>query len=137
MHVQEMIDRHPRLRGGGDDALARAVEACFACAQACVACADACLGEEAVADLAECIRLNLDCADVCLTAGKTSTRRTGSNEMVVGAMLDACAVACARCAEECARHGDRHDHCRLCAEACRICEAACRQARAEVGSPLQ
>src|SRR5690606_41699053 len=96
MHVQEMIDRHPRLRGGGDDALARAVEACFACAQACVACADACLGEEAVADLAEGIRPNLDCADVCLTAGKTSTRRTGSEETAVGAEVDARPVRSAR-----------------------------------------
>lgn len=137
MHAQEMISSHPQVRGGANDALIRAVEECFSCAQTCVACADACLGEEMVADLAECIRLNLDCADVCLTAGKTGTRRTGSNEMVIAAMLDACAIACGRCAEECDRHAGKHEHCRICAAACRDCETACRQARDSVSPSLQ
>jgi len=42
-------------------------------------------------------------------------------------------LACRRCAEECAKHAERHDHCRICAEACRDCEAACREAIPTVG----
>lgn len=137
MHAQEMIGSHPQVRGDANDVLIRVVEEAFACAQACVACADACLGEDTVADLTECIRLNLDCADVCITAGKTATRRTGSNEGLVAAMLDACAVACARCAEECETHAGMHEHCRICAEACRSCETACRAARDSIRLTVQ
>lgn len=137
MHAQEMISSHPQVRGNTNDVLIRAVEETFACAQTCIACADACLGEDMVADLTECIRLNLDCADVCITTGKTATRRTGSNEGVIVAMLDACAVACARCAEECAAHAEKHEHCRICAEACRTCETACREARDTINVTVQ
>ena len=34
-------------------------------AQVCTACADACLGEDDVGELTRCIRLDLDCADLC------------------------------------------------------------------------
>jgi hypothetical protein len=47
------------------------------CAQACTACADACLSEQNVADLAKCIRSNLDCADICDTTGRVLSRHTG------------------------------------------------------------
>ena len=45
--------------------LAEALEASAACATICSSCADACLAEESVADLRDCIRTDLDCADVC------------------------------------------------------------------------
>ena len=137
MHAQEMISSHPQVQGNTNDILIRAVEETFACAQTCVSCADACLGEDMVAELTECIRLNLDCADVCITAGKTATRRTGSNEAVIAAILDACVVACARCGEECGRHAEMHEHCRICADACRSCETACRQARDSISVTVQ
>ena len=128
MHVQEMIRSHPHVKGDSNDTLLRAVEACYACAQACTACADACLGEEMVADLVRCIRHDLDCADVCAATGAVATRRSGSNETVIRAMLEACATACRVCGDSCSEHAGMHEHCRVCAESCRRCEEACREA---------
>ena len=131
-HMDEMIAEHPDVRGQTNDALIRCIEECFSCAQTCIACADACLAEDKVAELRQCIRLNLDCADTCLAAGKLGTRRTGSNETVIVAVLDACAIACRLCGEECGRHGEDMEHCRICAEQCLRCEQACREAIASI-----
>ena len=128
MQAHAMISSHPHVRGNTNDALIHCVEQCYACAQTCTSCSDACLGEELVQALTQCIRLNLDCADVCSVTGAIATRRTGSNEHVIRAMLQACAQACGVCGEECERHAGEHDHCRVCAEACRRCEQACRDA---------
>lgn len=95
-------------------------------AQTCTSCADACLAEPDVQDLRQCIRLNLDCADVCNTTGRLATRRTGSDEELIRRMLDVCATICRLCGEECARHA--HEHCRICAEACQRCMQACQEA---------
>jgi hypothetical protein len=128
MHVQEMIRTHPGMDGSTSQALIRCIEECYDCAQACTSCADACLGEDTVKDLRQCISLNLDCADICATAGAIVTRRTDSNDEVIRRVLEACATACRLCAEECARHASRHEHCRVCAEACQRCERACVEA---------
>ncbi|HYH18516.1 MAG TPA: four-helix bundle copper-binding protein [Azospirillum sp.] len=128
MHAREMISTHPHVRGNTNDALIRCIEECYDCAQTCTTCADACLGEEKVADLVQCIRLNMDCADVCTATGAVATRRSGSNEQVIRAMLEACGTACRLCAEECERHAQMHDHCRICAEECRSCEESCQKA---------
>ena len=141
MHAQQM-HRHPRTssedahpearrreetRQGPSRALVAAIEAAYDCAQASTACADACVAE---ADplLAQCIRLNLDCADVCATAGAVATRRVGSNDTVVMGLLMLCEALC----RECERHAGHMEHCRICAEVCRRCEAACREARASL-----
>lgn len=128
MHAEIMIASHPQVRGGVDVALIRAVEACYDCAQTCTACADACLGEDAVADLVQCIRTDLDCADICAATGRIASRRTGTNTPVVRAMLAACAEACDLCADECDGHAGMHEHCRICRDACRTCAEACRAA---------
>jgi hypothetical protein len=128
MHTQEIIRTHPHVQGNFNEALARCIDECYACAQACISCADACLGEDMVQELTQCIRLNQDCADICSATGAVATRRTGSNEQAIQNMLDACAQACSVCAEECERHSDHHEHCRICAEACRNCEKACQAA---------
>lgn len=129
MHAMDMIRTHPHVRGNTNDALIRCIEHCYDCAQACTACADACLGEDMVQHLRQCIRLNLDCADVCVATGAVASRRTGSNEEVIRQMLAACETACRLCGAECASHADKHEHCRVCAEACRSCEQACTEAR--------
>jgi hypothetical protein len=132
MHAQEMIATHPQVRGNVNAALIRAIEACYDCAQTCAACADACLGEPHVADLTQCIRFNLDCADLCATAGVVASRRTGSNELVIKRLLEACVDACRLCGDECAGHGEHMEHCRICAEVCRACENACRGAAGSI-----
>jgi hypothetical protein len=125
-HISGMLGAHPRgAAGGNKEKLAECIAACFECAQTCTACADACLGEDMVADLALCIRTDLDCADVCRATGNILSRQTGGQSAITAAVLDACRAACAWCAEECEKHAGMHEHCRICAEACRRCERAC------------
>lgn len=122
-HVKEMIRTHPGATRFDEDALERCIRACFECAQTCTTCADACLEEETVAELRECIRRNLDCADVCDITGRVLSR-VGEEE-IQDVLLEACRLACRLCAEECERHAETHEHCRVCGEACRECEEAC------------
>jgi hypothetical protein len=117
-----------------NDALVRCIEECYDCAQTCTSCADVCLGEEAVAKLTQCIRLNLDCADLCAVIGAIASRRTGSNEEVIRLTIEACAEVCRHCGAECERHASMHEHCRVCAESCRRCEQACRDALSSMGA---
>lgn len=134
MNSQLIISAHPDVRGNYSAALVRCIDECFACAQACIVCADACVAEPRVEQLRQCIRLNMDCADLCNTTGALASRRTGSNRPVLRATLEVCALACARCAEECERHASMHEHCRICAQACRACEDTCRVAMRSVGT---
>ena len=127
-HVQQMLSTHPHPSGLDAGALAECIEACFDCAQTCTACADACLAEEGhLQHLVRCIRLNLDCADICDTTGRVLPRQTGSDAALIRVQLQACATACRACGDECARHveGMGMEPCRVCAESCRRCEEAC------------
>lgn len=124
-HTREMLATHPRSPNGKVDALTSCIEACFDCAQTCTSCADACLGEQDVASVVKCIRLNLDCADVCDTTGRLVSRRTEVDVGTVRAQLQACIEACRVCGEECEKHAGHMEHCRVCAEACRACKQAC------------
>jgi hypothetical protein len=125
MQTRQMIATHPDVQGRVNQPLIDAIDAAHACAQTCTSCADACLAEEMVSHLRQCIRLNLDCADVCGVTATIGTRRTGSDEIVIRKLLDACVVACRLCGEECRRHAAQHEHCRVCGEACTACETAC------------
>ncbi len=134
MSTTAMIKSHPNPTDGLDEEkLAEAIDAALACSQTCTACADACLAEDTVADLRDCIRTDLDCADICATTVAVLSRRTGSNLAVLKAQLEACVTACAACAEDCESHADMHAHCRICAEACRRCEKACAALLVAIG----
>jgi hypothetical protein len=126
-YARQMLDTYPRTFNVDAGVLASAIDAVSDCAQACTACADDCLSEQAVADLIKCIRLDLDCADVCTATLRVLSRQTEYDANVTRPLLEACVNTCASCADECERHGGMHDHCRICAEACRRCEQACRQ----------
>lgn len=128
MHVREMISAHPDVKGRISEPLIACIEACHDCAQTCTSCADACIAEQDVAQLRQCIRLNLDCADICDATGALASRRAGSNQEVLRATIETCALACRACAEECEKHAGHHEHCRVCAQECRRCEQACRAA---------
>ena len=125
-HLPQLFETHPRgvtlSRDAG--ALLEAIGAAFDCAQTCTACADACLAEPDVQAVVHCIRLNLDCADVCTTTGRVLARQTEPDLAVVRAQLQACVVACRACGAECRTHA-HHQHCQVCADACRRCEQAC------------
>jgi hypothetical protein len=128
--MNEMLRTHPQKPTHHFDVVAACIAACFECEQICVTCADACLGEEQVGMLKQCIRLNLDCADLCGATGRLIARQARPDPDLWRATLEACAQACRSCGAECAKHQDRHEHCRICKEACERCERACRDALA-------
>ena len=133
MTLTAMIDAHPDVKGDQNHALTKAAQHASLCALICTSCADACLAEEMVGQLTQCIRLNLDCADVCQMAATAAVRQAGGNVELLRPLLSACIEACRRCAEECEGHAAHMEHCRICADHCRRCEHACREAMETVG----
>jgi hypothetical protein len=125
--VVEMLRATPKGPFIQNDALAKCIDECFGCTQTCVACADACLGEDNVKMLAKCIRLNLDCADICENTGRLLSRQQQPDLELLRRGLELCGLACRKCAEECERHAPKHEHCRICAQSCRSCLRACEQ----------
>lgn len=134
-YAKQMLETHPRDHTLDANQLAAATDALYDCAQACTACADACLSEDKVTELITCIQLNLNCADVCVTTGRSLSRQTEHDRNLSRSLLEACAQTCRSCAEECERHADMGmDHCRVCAEACRRCEQACQTVIEAIGA---
>jgi hypothetical protein len=124
--LHRMFDTHPEPAGPNGAEALRCIEAAAACAQACTVCADACLGEEDVKAMVTCIRLDLDCAEVCRVTATLLARPSHRDAPALRAQLQACAEMCRACGEECARHGEHGmEHCRICAEACHECAEAC------------
>jgi hypothetical protein len=126
MNVEDFLQTHPNPPGNLD-VIAGCVKACFGCAESCTMCADACLSEEQIIELRRCIRLNLDCAAVCIATGEIAARQTDPDRRVLSAQLHACIAACEVCGQECRRHASHHDHCKLCAESCQLCAEACQR----------
>jgi len=133
MSIREMIETHPQPTGVERDALVECIDACFVCVATCTSCADACLAEPTVQELVRCIRLDLDCADICDATGRVLTRQTATEPSLVASAVALCADACRICAEECERHAQHHEHCRICAEVCRRCEQACNDLLSRLG----
>lgn len=103
------------------DKYQKCIEACNRCAVACSYCASSCLQEENVEMLSKCIRLDLDCADMCHLAVKFMSRDSAfANEI-----CRLCAEICEACGEECRTHD--MDHCQQCADACYECAEICRE----------
>jgi len=124
MSIEAMISEHPEVGGNYNESLGFAVRKAVDCAAICNSCADACLAEPM--DMNQCIRLNLDCADVCTATARVGMRRTGGDRNLIRTLLAVCIEACENCGIECARHD--HAHCRRCAEMCNECAQACRAA---------
>ena len=137
MHTSKMIETNPTQAAFAKDRLTACIELCFDCAQACAACSDACLGEQHVTMLMRCIRLNEDCADICLTTGKVLSRQQQPDLRLVRSQLETCLLACQVCGDECAKHASKHEHCRICADVCRACAKACQDAISALGPAPQ
>jgi hypothetical protein len=97
------------------------LEACLRCAQACEHCASSCLAERDVARMAQCVRLDRDCAEACWAAAAFMSR----NSQFAGDLCRLCAEICDACGAECRKHSA--GHCQQCAEACLACAEECRQ----------
>ncbi len=124
--IETILSRHPFPSGSTlQAALVPALQALGACVEACTSCADACLAEQGVDHLRRCIRLNLDCADICMTTARILARQTETVGDLLHAQLHACVLACAQCADECHRHRKMHEHCLHCERHCRECQEAC------------
>lgn len=95
--------------------------ACRNCAIVCQTCAAACLGEDDVKMMTRCIKLDLDCADICQLAANFMARDSEYAKEV----CRICAQICRACGEECKKH--EADHCQRCAEACMACAEECER----------
>ncbi len=95
------------------------IDTCSACAIECSRCVSTCLEEQNVKMFAHCIKLNHDCASICILA----MQAMASGSAFVNQICELCAEICKVCAGECERHA--HEHCKRCAEACRSCAVEC------------
>jgi hypothetical protein len=126
-YARQLLDTYPGTVNVDADVLAATIDALSDCAQACTADADADLREQNLAEMIKCIRLCLDCADICTATAAVTSRQTAYDANVTRPLLEACVVSCRSCGDECERHARHHEHCRVCEQACRRCEQACRQ----------
>jgi len=93
-----------------------------ACAAECNHCTIACLDEQDVKMLTKCIKLNIDCAEICKLAVSFLSRGSDHSDHI----LKECAELCEACAKECEKH-KQMEHCKVCAEVCHKCAEACNQ----------
>ena len=126
-YARQMLDSYPRTFNLDANMLAAAIDALSDCAQACTADVDADLSEQDLAEMVKCIRLCLDCVDVCTATAGVTSRLAEYDANVIRPLLEACVAICKSCGDECERHARHQVHCRVCAEACRRCERACRE----------
>jgi Domain of Unknown Function (DUF326) len=126
-YAKQLLDMYPGTLNVDSGLLARTIDALNDCAQACIADADDDLSERNLSEMVKCIRLCLDCADVCTATVGVTSRQTAYDANVTKPLLEACVATCKSCGDECERHAQMHEHCRVCAEACRRCEQACRE----------
>jgi hypothetical protein len=124
-YTRQMLDTYPRTADIDPDVLAAAIDALDDCTQACNADTAADLTEPDLAEMVTCIRLCLDCVDVCTATAAVLSRLNGYDPTVIRPLVEACIAICRSCGDECERHSDM-PHCRVCAQACRRCEQACR-----------
>jgi hypothetical protein len=73
------------------------IDAGFRCAQECAHCAEACLEEDDVTMMAECIRLDQDCAEICWTASAFMSRGSQFAHDICSVGTDVCEACGAEC----------------------------------------
>jgi hypothetical protein len=126
-YARQMLDSYPGTLNADAGMLAATIDALSDCAQACAADVDADLAEQDLAEMVRCIRLCLECADVCTATAGVISRQAIWDASVIRPLLEACVATCKSCGDECERHAPHHAHCRVCEQACRRCEQACRE----------
>jgi len=125
--AKQLLDSYPGTLNADAGVLAATLDALSDCTQACAADADADLAEQNLAEMVTCIRLCLDCTDVCTATLGVVSRQTAYDPTITGPLLEACIATCKSCGDECARHAPHYEHCRVCEQACRRCQQACRE----------
>jgi hypothetical protein len=125
-YARQMLDTYPRAFNVDADLLAAAINALDDCAQACNADNAADLSEQNVVEMITCIRLCMDCVDVCTATLRVIGRQTQYDASLTRPLLESCVAICRSCGDECERHAHM-PHCQVCAEACRRCDHACQE----------
>ena len=97
------------------------IAALNACVAECNHCTTACLDEQDVKMLTKCIKLDIDCAEICSLTASLLARGSEHGEH----LKKECAEVCAACATECEKHAHM-EHCKKCAEVCWACAQACQ-----------
>ena len=131
-YARQMLNTYPHHTRIDAGVLAAAIDALSDCVQACTADVDADLSESDLADMVKCIRLCVNCADVCAAALGVLSRAAEYDANVTKPLVEACVAICKSCGDECERHAHMHAHCRECGEACGRCEEACRKLLAAI-----
>jgi hypothetical protein len=90
------------------------------CARACEHCSSKCLEEKEIIHLIHCIKLNRECADICLLTSRLLER----DSQFTNDIVDVCIKVATICAEECEKFV-QYEQCKTCSEACRRVEKAC------------
>ena len=111
-YARQMLETYPRDLNVDPGVLAATIDALNDCTQACAADADADLSEPNVAELVKCIRLCLECTDVCGATVGVVSRPAEWDANVVKPLLEACVASCKSCGDECEHHARMHAHCR-------------------------
>ena len=92
------------------------------CISECNHCFNSCLDEKDVKMLSKCIKLDIDCAQICSLTVSLISRGSDHGRH----LLTECAEVCNKCADECEKHAAMGmEHCKTCAEACRSCAVEC------------
>jgi uncharacterized membrane protein len=125
-YAKQLLSTYPRTVDIDAALLAATIDALGDCAQACIADTDADLSEQNLAEMVRCVRLCLDCTDICTASAGVISRLGEYDASTTKPLLEVCAAVCKSCGDECERHAPHHEHCRVCAEACRRWERACR-----------
>ncbi len=124
-HVQSMLQNHPKKVAIDMHRMVDCMQALEYSTTVCTICADACLSEDNSKMFTRCIRLNLDCADICRTTENLLARQSSPDYKLWHSQLNTCVMATHACAEECDKHA-QHESCRNCADICRQAEESCR-----------
>jgi hypothetical protein len=124
-YAKQLLDADPGTVTADATVMADAIDALSDCAQACTADTSADLSEQNLGEMVKCIRLCLDCTDICTATAGVISRLADDDPDVSRPLLEACVAICKSCGDECERHAHMQ-HCRVCAQACRRCEQACR-----------
>jgi len=121
-YARQMLDTYRQPLAADAGLLAAAIDAATDCVQACAADTDANLGEQDLAEMVTCIRLCLDCADICTATAAVLSRPAEHDLNATRLLVGACAAICQTCGDECERHAT-----------CRIAGSAPRPAAAATG----
>ena len=105
-----------------DPAMSSAIKATADCSAICWETVTHCLTKGGEHARPEHVKLLIDCAEICQTAGSFMARGSDLHALTCAT----CAEVCERCAESCEQMGD-DEQMRRCAEACRTCAQSCRE----------